>query len=272
MHPIAPGPTAPARASRTTAIGLPQLLVVAALVIAVAWPAVVTTWEPRGFWAGLLLRSVPFGLALLAFGAAVLSTRGRWRRPAELTLTGGARLRVPPGPGFGWFVAGQVLVLASATVPVADFDWLDDPDAPPAPLRYALVLPPAVMLAVAALLIGVLVAAVFSGRPRVDLTPSGIEVREPFGRRTIPWVALCPGTPARQSTGDQLVLTVTRPELVERRGLLLGSRTAPRLVLAWLRVHPWFLADAIRYYVDHSDERDAIGEPEGYERLRRALA
>ncbi|MEU9506252.1 hypothetical protein AB0D32_08210 [Micromonospora sp. NPDC048170] len=271
MHPIVPGPTAPTRASRVTAIGVPRLLVAAALAIAVAWTATVTTWDLPGFWAGLLLHSVPFGLALLAFCLAALAARHPWQRPTELTLTNGPRLRVPPVSGFGWFVAGQVLVMTSATVPVADFDWLDDPDAPSAPLRYALVLPPAVMVAVAALLIGALVAAVFSGSPRVDLTPLGIEIREPFGRRTIPWVALCPGTPARQWDGDRLILTVTRPELVERRGLLRGSRTAPRLALTWLRVHPWFLTDAIRYHVDHPDEREDVGTPVGYARLRRTL-
>ena len=142
MHPIAPGSTAPTRPSRVTAIDAPRLLVAAALAIAVAWTATVTTWEPPGFWAGLLLHSVPFGLALSAICLAALTARHPWRRPTELTLTGGPRLRVPPVSGFGWFVAGQVLMIASATVPVADFDWLDDPDAPPAPLRYAFVLPP----------------------------------------------------------------------------------------------------------------------------------
>ncbi|MEU5944952.1 PH domain-containing protein [Micromonospora sp. NPDC047465] len=271
MRPAAPGPIASARARRGAVAGFPRLLVVAALLIAAAWTVAVTQWQPRGLWAGLLLHSVPFGLALPALVAAALSTRGPWRRPAELTLPGHARLRVPPGPGFGWFVAGQVLAITNATVTVADFEWLDAPDAPPAPLRYALVVPPAVMVAVAALIIAVFVAAVFGGWPRIDITPSAVEVREPFGRRTIPWAALRPGTPARQPTGDHLVLTVARPESVDRRGLLRGSATAPRLVLSWLRVHPWLLADVIRYYVDRPDERAAIGTPEGYDRLRRAV-
>ncbi|MEU6076546.1 PH domain-containing protein [Micromonospora sp. NPDC047074] len=271
MPPAGPGPTAPVRPSPVTAAAGPRLLVAAALAIAAAWTVTVTAWEPPGFWAGLLLRSVPFGLALLACAVSVWATGDPWRRPAELALPGGARLRVPPVSGFAWLVAGQVLVMVSATSAVVRLEWLDGPDAPPAPLRYAALLPLAGMVAVAALLIGALVAAVLAGSPRVDLTPHGIEVREPFGRRRIPWAALAPGTPARQESKNRLVLTVTRPELVERRGLPRGSRTAPRLALPWLRVHPWFLADAIRHHVDHPDERAHIGTPAGYERLHRAV-
>ncbi|RZU74691.1 hypothetical protein EV384_3167 [Micromonospora kangleipakensis] len=69
----------------------------------------------------------------------------------------------------------------------------------------------------------------------------------------------------------------TQPKLLARLAELptpprwRGSTTAPRLTLTWLRVQPWFLADVLRWYVDHPAERAALGTPAGGERLRRAL-
>jgi hypothetical protein len=64
-----------------------------------------------------------------------------------------------------------------------------------------------------------------------------------------------------------LILVVDRPELVVWHGLLRGSSRRPWLVLTHLRVRPGFLADAIRFYADHPERRDAIGTRAGYERL-----
>jgi hypothetical protein len=38
-----------------------------------------------------------------------------------------------------------------------------------------------------------------------------------------------------------------------------------------LDIHPWFLADAIRYYVAHPEHRAAIGRAAEHERLRKRL-
>ncbi|PWU53733.1 hypothetical protein DLE60_05475 [Micromonospora globispora] len=238
--------------------------VTAALVLAAAAGALaVFTERAPGSWLDLLLGPVPLLLALSAFVTAVLSARRPWRRPALLVWPEDGRLRVTPAPGFGWFVAGEILLLTGLTVPVVDGQMLHDPAAS---ASYDFL---DVGLAVlAAVLIVVLAAAVFQGRPRIDLAPAGIEVREPLGRRTVPWTALAPGTPARQPSARKLVLTVARPELVHRRGLV---RRAPVLELTWLRVQPWFLTDVLRWYVDHPQERAALGTEAGNERLCRAL-
>jgi hypothetical protein len=66
---------------------------------------------------------------------------------------------------------------------------------------------------------------------------------------------------------------VTDPDRVTWRGWHWGwgSRRRPAVPLG-LDVHPWFLADAIGWYVQHPQERPGIGTPEGYRRLQAALA
>lgn len=248
-----------------------RLPIVAALIFSAGRTVIVLTGGLP--WPGLdkAVGVAPSLLALVAFVPLGLSSLGPWRRPARLVGVGPGRLRVPPGQAFRWYAAGQVVLLTALATTEIDVDLLRDPGAPAGAGHYLLAAVPVVLAAVAGLLIVVFVAAVFDGRPRVDLTPSGVEVRDPFGRRTVPWEALAPGTPLGQSSGSELVLTVTRPELVQRRGFLRGSATAPRLTLTWLRVQPWFLADVLRWYVDHPAERAALGTPAGDERLRRAL-
>ncbi|MFU8875160.1 hypothetical protein [Micromonospora sp. SL4-19] len=176
---------------------------------------------------------------------------------------------MPAGPAFGRFVVGQILLLGAITPsPVADL--FRDPEAPTG-VRYSLAGVTAALAALSLLLVIGFVVAVLDGRPRIDLTPAGVEVREAIGRRWIPWEAMAPGTPVRQASAGTLRLRVARPELVERRGLVLSPAAAPQLMLSWLSVQPWFLTDVLRFYVDHPEERTGLGTPAGDERLRRAL-
>jgi hypothetical protein len=39
------------------------------------------------------------------------------------------------------------------------------------------------------------------------------------------------------------------------------------MTLGNARVHAWFIADVIRFYVDHPERRDGIGTTTEYERL-----
>ncbi|MEU5528318.1 hypothetical protein ABZ744_15365 [Micromonospora chersina] len=110
----------------------------------------------------------------------------------------------------------------------------------------------------------------FSGSWRgvaVELRPDGVHQRDITGSLTVPWEALAPGRPSRPAArAATLALTCAQPDLVRRRGILpLGRR------LRIDNVHPWFIADAIRYYVDHPQHRAAIGEPAEYQRLWHAL-
>jgi hypothetical protein len=63
----------------------------------------------------------------------------------------------------------------------------------------------------------------------------------------VPWAALRPNHPRR------------------------GWRPGGRDTIAVGDVHPWFLADAIRFYADNPGVRGKIGTPEGYEELQKAL-
>ncbi|MFF5071386.1 hypothetical protein ACFY2R_09315 [Micromonospora olivasterospora] len=90
-----------------------------------------------------------------------------------------------------------------------------------------------------------------------------------------------PGEPAAygwfvagQVSGNRLRLPLLRPELVRRSGLTgRGPWPFPGLSveLGWVRMHPWFLADVLRYYVERPEERPGIGTADGYRRLRRTL-
>lgn len=115
-------------------------------------------------------------------------------------------------------------------------------------------------------IVGVHVAAGWRGLS-VQLRPEGVCQRDFAGSLTVPWEALSPGRPSRpRANASTLTLTYARPELVRRRGLVPSRR--------WLRidnVHAWFIADAIRHYVDHPQHRTAIGEPAEYHRLWQAL-
>ncbi len=103
----------------------------------------------------------------------------------------------------------------------------------------------------------------------VELRPDGVCQRDFTGSLTVPWEALAPGRPYQPEVrASTLALTYAQPDLVRRRGILPLGRRRLRID----NVHPWFIADTIRHYVDHPQHRAAIGEPAEYQRLRQALA
>jgi hypothetical protein len=103
----------------------------------------------------------------------------------------------------------------------------------------------------------------------IELTPAGVCLSGPLFRRSVPWEALAPGGPPRpHMTADRLRLDVARPELVVQRGWALGFGPRQRPVMALqVDVHPWFLADAIRWYAEHPADRGAIGTESEHQRL-----
>ncbi|MEU3453637.1 hypothetical protein ABZ671_08545 [Micromonospora sp. NPDC006766] len=269
-----PSPTIPANApvhpSPSTRIA--RLAVVAALLLSLVRAAIVLAGAPRSSGWFIALGMTPVLLALLLLVGVGLSLLRVWRRPVRLVVVGPGRLRVPAAPAFGWLVAAQVMVFTAAITQfgVVAVDLLRDPDAPE-PFGYLLAAGTWLMAALWLLLVVAFVVAVFAGRPRMDLTPSGIEQRDLLGRRHIAWEALAPGTPVREPSGNSLVLMVVRPELVARRGLVWGLATRPWLALSYFSIHPWFLTDVLRWYVDHPQERAGIGTEAGNVRLCRAL-
>ncbi|MEU8262499.1 hypothetical protein AB0C02_17935 [Micromonospora sp. NPDC048999] len=117
------------------------------------------------------------------------------------------------------------------------------------------------------LAVGVQVAGGWRG-VSLEVRPDGVCQRDVTGSLMVPWEALAPGRPFRPAVGaSTLALTYARPELVRRHGILPLGRRRLRID----NVHPWFLADTIRHYVDHPQQRAAIGEPAEYQRLWHAL-
>ncbi|MDI1464795.1 hypothetical protein QEZ54_27870 [Catellatospora sp. KI3] len=116
-----------------------------------------------------------------------------------------------------------------------------------------------VLLLLAATVLGVLLWRDSALR----LRPEGILVRRAVGRPVrIAWAELSAGHPRRPGLND-LMLPVTRresPTLGQPRYLSLGWQT-----------HPWFLADAIRWYADHPEDRAGIGTQAEHDRLVAAL-
>ncbi|MEU4779847.1 hypothetical protein [Micromonospora sp. NPDC023633] len=107
--------------------------------------------------------------------------------------------------------------------------------------------------------------------PTVALTPAGITAGDPLRHTSVPWEALDPTAPGgspRQS--GFLRLPVRSRDLVRQRGL--ASRRNIVVETGELDVAPELLAGAIRHYATHPEHRAAIGTPQEYARLRRALA
>jgi hypothetical protein len=115
-------------------------------------------------------------------------------------------------------------------------------------------------------LVALLVVAALHGGPHILLTPGAVVQHDWWGNRVIPWEALRPERPVRQVRGQNLTLTVDRPDLVVRSGLFRP------LNMDHFRVHPSFLANAILFYVDTPERRDAIGTRAEYERLLAELS
>ncbi|MEV6816749.1 hypothetical protein [Micromonospora sp. NPDC051296] len=115
--------------------------------------------------------------------------------------------------------------------------------------------------------VGVHVAGGWRG-VSVELRPDGVCQRDLTGSLMVPWEALAPGRPLpARSPGLHPGPDLRTTGPVRRRGILPLGRRRLRID----NVHPWFIADAIRHYVDHPQHRAAIGEPAEYQRLLDAL-
>ncbi|MEV0719665.1 hypothetical protein [Asanoa sp. NPDC050611] len=123
------------------------------------------------------------------------------------------------------------------------------------------------------LLFGLLAAALLARAllvpTTVELRAEGLRVPGRLHRIEVPWAAIRPGTPwAPRLRTQRLELFIGTSYLVrppsERRSRL-------DVPIDVLDIHPWFLADAIRYYVAHPEHRASIGRPAELERLSRRL-
>jgi hypothetical protein len=116
------------------------------------------------------------------------------------------------------------------------------------------------------------VIPILRGRPGVDLTPEALVYRQPLGDLIIPWPALAAEatvTITRADLQSSAVLTVGRPDLVRRRGLVSASFRIP---VALLQIDPLVLAGTIRYYLQNPDRRAQIGTLTEHEHLLAELS
>ncbi|MBV1853313.1 hypothetical protein [Catellatospora tritici] len=105
------------------------------------------------------------------------------------------------------------------------------------------------------------------GLPALELHPDGIRIAGLVLRDVeIPWTLLRPGFPVRGKLSDQ-----TLPLVYEQPLSLPARLRRHRTLQLVFEVHPWFLADAVRWYVDHPEDRAAIGTQAEHDRLVAAL-
>ncbi|MFD0598319.1 hypothetical protein ACFQZ4_43585 [Catellatospora coxensis] len=113
--------------------------------------------------------------------------------------------------------------------------------------------------------VAVFVVLIWRGMPALELRAEGIRLTGPGGA-DIPWEALGSGSPRRPSPSSwSLALTVARPDLLPKR--LRGRALLP---LGW-DTHPHLVVAAIRWYVDHPEDRARIGTQAEHDRLVSAL-
>lgn len=115
------------------------------------------------------------------------------------------------------------------------------------------------------LIVAMHVVLVWADLPRLELRPEGVKLVS-VRSRTVPWESLRPGTPLRGRHNDlHIALTVDRPEMLPP-----ALRKRPIIELGW-DAHPWLVADAIRWYVEHPADRPAIGTRAEHGRLSAVL-
>lgn len=190
--------------------------------------------------AGLVIAGFAFGLLL-----AVIRLNDLSRRPKRFSLSPNGfhtRPALPPGVLVPIVSVGVADLLGSALERTREDRWSG------------------MVLAVATvvfLLTAAVVGTFAVGRSYVHLTPEGISWGSwPFQRR-VGWDELAPGGPLRAHPGA--------------RKLRLETRHGRRSISTQVDVNPWFLADAIRWYVEHPEHRAGIGTQSEHDRLTAGL-
>jgi len=189
---------------------------------------------------------------------------GFYRRPAAFTVTSGQfRSPVLYSPAVTVML---VLVLLGLNIAML-LDEFTDPNQTLGVLDWIML---GLVYFTAVVVLPLAVLAWSMATSGVALTPEGVVWRALWYGRTIPWEALSPGGPLRPGSNEvHMRLVFTRPELVRRRGLRLLDR--PDRLTTQTEVHPWLLADAIRWYVEHPEHRAAIGTEAEHARLVSAV-
>jgi hypothetical protein len=230
-----------------------QRWLLGAAALGVVWGAAAIAFDIPVLALDLLLHLGPTLAGVVALVALI-----GWRPagPATFTVTG-ETFEAPPNRRHTIEMAAFVLVLTSQAALAIDrlgagggaFD------------------------AVLSVLFGLLAAGLLTRAllvpTTVELSADGLRIPGRLHRVEVPWAAIRPGTPwAPRLRTQKLELLINTGYLVRP-----PAERRPRLdvPIDVLDIHPWFLADAIRYYVAHPEHRAAIGRPAELERLSRRL-
>lgn len=221
----------------------------------------------------IVLRESPAALAVLAAVVVIATISGLLavarmveirRRPAAFTVSGGrfiARLVFPPD-----LFAMVMFVLLGMQIGLMVRNF-QDPDPVVQILGWVEF---GVVVFIGTLTVAFAVLVWSMATAGVELTPEGVMTRTVWVRRTIPWESLATGGPLRPGPRDARIrLVFDRPELVRRRGFRLPGRGD--WITTQVDMHPWLVADAIRWYVEHPEHRAAIGTEAEHARLIAAL-
>ncbi|MEV4534241.1 hypothetical protein AB0J82_10480 [Asanoa sp. NPDC049518] len=239
-----------------------KVLAVGTGVVAVSalWFELTYSGEP-GSWESLVVRMLPWALLLVPMVVlAVLEARPS--RTVEFALVEDEQaLRTRLKPEAVWWPALVAVGVTAAFWSVSPSTWEDSTDPAEWQLTVVDVVATTTLGLATLAFLGVQLYTLWAGLPAVVLSTHGVRLRSPLGYRVVPWDALRPGYPRRPGRKDRFLhLAVERGHGARRRGLAL-------VPLPWLDIHPWFLADTIRYYAEHPEHRAAIGTPEEHDRL-----
>lgn len=97
------------------------------------------------------------------------------------------------------------------------------------------------------------VAILLVRRPRLELDPEGLTLIRPFQRARVSWDRLIPGQPTSPSKKDHALRACLHGDPVA------GNRPRMEIPHRSLHIDPTFLADALRHYGEHPEDRAAIG-------------
>ncbi|WP_155372752.1 hypothetical protein [Catellatospora vulcania] len=224
-------------------------LIVLTVVLTIGWRVIAAAVPDRPVPVGLLMELAQLGVACAFLLLMVLRPSGE--RTTFDVRAGAFTVSSRMWLGFSLF---WILICGIMVGPATGDTWAE------LGLFEVLVDIPLMLVAVG----GALLA--WFDLPRLELRAEGVRVRN-MRSVTTPWDALRRGTPLRPRRNDQhLALLLDRPDLVAP-----SFAKYPRLPLGW-EADPWFVADTIRWYVDHPHDRPAIGTRAGLQHLQARLA
>jgi hypothetical protein len=243
--------SAPESTRRTRADAPRRLLIGAFIVCAVS--VIASLLPSTGWWVNAKI-IIAVGLWAGWLASSIMSLR-RGFLPARFDVREGRSFTAPVSRRRGLQITS--IMFAGAVSAIVIESWINDSAGigRSASVRYWSLGLVAVFIA----LILINVIPTLRGRPGVDLTPETLAYRQPLGDLIIPWPALAGEvtvTITRPDLQSSVVPTVARPDLVRRRGL---ASTTFRIQVVLQQIDPFFLAAAIRFYVQNPDRRAQIG-------------